>query len=128
MPDCATWNAAALHSGCPNPTIWNYSGPWTASAGTVAAAGGLIGAIRAGFNPQTGDPASALLMADAAVCYAPIRPQPMPINWWNFGLGGADIDGDGKPESCDMFCADGAPDVQYPYPGHTHYTDYRAPG
>jgi hypothetical protein len=119
MPDCGTWNAAALHSGDPNPahtTLW-----MTAGAGTVVTAGGMIEAIRVGFNPKTGDRAGAALLPGALICYAPIRPSPLPVNWLNPMTDPRDIDGDGNNEPLTYMSADGQPDSANMSPGHHDY-------
>ncbi len=101
MPDCATWNAAALHSGVPDVHIPTYSAPVTSTTGTIVAAGGMMTAIKSGFKPQSGDSAGASLLRSVAVCYAPIRPEPLPVNWSN----------QGTDSGATYFCPDGFPDT-----------------
>ncbi|HOX06700.1 MAG TPA: hypothetical protein PK280_09875 [Planctomycetota bacterium] len=101
MPDCSTWNAAALHSGQPDIYNPNYSYLVTGSTGAVEAASGMMVAIQSGFNPQSGASAGAALLQSVDVCFAPIRPNPLPSNWCNTGTDSGGV----------YWCADGTPDV-----------------
>ena len=119
VPDGSTWNAAALHAGCLNvySSEGSSSAPFTANTGTVRAATGMLGAIRAGFNPQTGDNSGAALLVSTATCYAPIRPNPLPNNWSN----------DGTDGGATYFCLEGAPDTNGVYSSAVQCDHTRAP-
>ncbi len=86
MPDNGTWNASALKGGVIHPLTTLTKGPPNVfPLGDVRAAGGFLGALKNGFNPQTGDSRSASLLQSMACAFAPIRPDPLPYYWTNTG-------------------------------------------